>query len=207
MRRALILSVLTILTAGLMAAEDPKFTSTWKWMDAKSVSFAGSKVAALVITKDDSLRMSGEEALVRELNARGLQGVATFRIVPRPELEAAEKAKVWYDKAAVEGVVALRPVSSEKVKSYSSAVWTSAPYGSFWSYYPYGWSTLYIPASTREDTVVGVETLVFSVKQNQLLWAGMSETKNPKNLQQFVKDLVVEAVKEMQKQGLIAKKP
>jgi hypothetical protein len=35
----------------------------------------------------------------------------------------------------------------------------------------------------------------------------MSETKNPKNLQQFVKDLVVEAAKEMQKQGLIAKKP
>ena len=100
----------------------------------------------------------------------------------------------------------MRPVSSDKVKSYSSAVWTSAPYGSFWGYYPYGWSTLYIPASTREDTVVGVETLVFSVKQNQLLWAGMSETKNPKNLQQFVKDLVVEAVKEMQKEGLIAKK-
>ena len=207
MRRAVVLPILTILTASLLAVEDPKFTSTWKWMDAKSVSFAGSKVAALVIAKDDSLRVSGEEALVRELAARGLQPVATYRIIPKPEVQEAEKAKVWYDKAGVEGVVALRPVSSEKVKSYSSAVWTSAPYGSFWSYYPYGWSTLYIPASTREDTVVGVETLVFSVKQNQLLWAGMSETKNPKNLQQFVKDLVVEAVKEMQKQGLIKKKP
>ena len=207
MRRAVVLLVLSILTAGLLAAEDPKFTSTWKWMDAKSVSFAGSKIAALVITKDDSLRVSGEESLVRELAGRGLQAVATYRIIPRPELEDAEKAKVWYDKAAVEGVVALRPVGSEKVKSYSPAVWTSAPYGSFWGYYPYGWSTLYIPASTREDTVVGVETLVFSVKLNQLLWAGMSETKNPKNLQQFVKDLVVEAAKEMQKQGLIAKKP
>jgi hypothetical protein len=207
MRRVLVVPVVAILTAGLLAAEDPKFTSTWKWMDAKSVSFAGSKIAALVITKDESLRVSGEEALVRELAGRGLQAVATYRIIPRPELEDAEKAKVWYDKAAVEGVVALRPVGSEKVKSYSPAVWTSAPYGSFWGYYPYGWSTLYIPASTREDTVIGVETLVFSVKLNQLLWAGMSETKNPKNLQQFVKDLVVEAAKEMQKQGLIAKKP
>jgi hypothetical protein len=110
-RRAAAIVLVTATT--LLAAEDPKFTSTWKWMDAKSVTFAGSKVAALVITKDDSLRVSGEEALVRELAARGLQSVATYRIIPRPELEDADKAKVWYDKAAIEGVVALRPVGSD----------------------------------------------------------------------------------------------
>ena len=58
----------------------------------------------------------------------------------------------------------------------------------------------------REDTVVAVETLVFSVAKDTMLWAGRSESRNPKDLQALVKDLVKEGVKEMQKQGLIAKK-
>ena len=129
----------------------------------------------------------------------------TYRIVPKPELETADKAKVWYEKAGVEGVVAVRPVSSDKVRSYTSATWVGSSYSSFWSYYPYAWSGVYIPGSTREDTYVVVEALVFSVPLNKLLWAGASETKNPKQLQQFVKDLVVAATKEMQQEGLITK--
>ena len=62
------------------------------------------------------------------------------------------------------------------------------------------------PAPLREDTVVVVETLVFSVPLNQLVWAGVSETKNPKQLQTFVKDLVGAAAKEMEKQGFIAER-
>jgi hypothetical protein len=202
MRRLSPIAITVALASAIVLAADPKFTSTWKWMDAGTVSFAGKKVAALVISQDEPLRISGEEALVRELTARGLDMVATYRIVPRPELESADKAKVWYEKAGVEGVVALRPVSSDKVKSYTASVWTSASYGSLWGYYGYGWGAVYIPGSSREDTFVVVESLVFSVPRNQLLWAGVSETKNPKQLQQFVKDLVVATAKEMQKQGL-----
>ena len=205
MRRAfsVVLGIL-ILAASLIAA-DVKFTSTWKGKDAAGASFAGKKVAALVISQDESLRVAGEEALVRELTPRGLNMVATYRIVPKPELESADKARVWYEKAGVEGVVAVRPVSREKVQSYTAATWVGASYSSFWSYYPYAWSGVYIPSSTREDTYVTVEALVFSVPRNELLWAGVSETRNPKQLQQFVKDLVVAATKEMQREGLIKK--
>ena len=202
MRRVSPIAVTVVLSAAVLLAADPKFTSTWKWTEAGTVSFAGKKVAALVISQDEPLRISGEEALVRELTARGLDMVATYRIVPRPELETADKAKVWYEKAGVEGVVALRPVSSDKVTEYTPSTWVSSYYGSLWGYYGYGWGAVYIPGSSREETRVVVETLVFSVPQNQLVWAGVSETKNPKQLQQFVKDLVVATAKEMQKQGL-----
>ena len=43
------------------------------------------------------------------------------------------------------------------------------------------------------------------VARNQLMWAGVSETRNPKTLQRFVADLVKESVKELQKQGLARK--
>ena len=64
-------------------AAKTKFSSVWKSPDAATISFAGKKVAALVIDKDDSLRVAGEEALVRELNARGMNGVASYRMMPK----------------------------------------------------------------------------------------------------------------------------
>jgi hypothetical protein len=37
---------------------------------------------------------------------------------------------------------------------------------------------------------------------NQLVWASVTETKNPKELQPFISDLARVTIKEMQKQGL-----
>ena len=190
-----------VVAVSLLSAA-PTFTSTWRSPDAGSVSFAGKKVAALVIAQDDSLRMSGEEALVRELTALGLQSVATYRIAPKEELQIADRAKGWFEKANVDGVVAMRPVSKDKRTTYNPGTWVNPFYSTFWGYYGYGWGSLYIPGSVDRDTIVVVETTIYSVSRNQLLWAAVSETKNPKTLQRFVEDLVKESVKQLQKQGL-----
>ena len=191
----------TVAAVTLLSAA-PTFTSAWRSPDAGSVSFAGKKVAALVIAQDDSLRMAGEEALVRELTARRLQAVATYRIAPKEELQSAERAKGWFEKANVDGVVAMRPVSKDKRTTYNAGMWVSPYYSTFWGYYGYGWGSMYIPGSIERDTIVVVETTIYSVPRNQLLWAAVSETKNPKTLQRFVEDLVKESVKQLQKQGL-----
>ena len=188
--------------AGALVSADAKFTSAWRSSEAGTVSFAGKKLAALVISQDDSLRVPGEEALVRELTARGLQSVATYRIAPKEELQSADRARGWFEKANVEGVVALRPVAKDMRTTYNAGMWTNPNYASFWGYYGYGWSTTYIPGSIDRDTIVVVETTIYSVPRNQLLWAAVSETKNPSTIQRFVEDLVKQSVKELHKQGL-----
>jgi len=194
-----------LAVTGVVLAGAPEFKSVWKSPNAAQVSFAGKKVAALVISPDDSLRIAGEESLVRELAARGLQAVATYRIAPKEELQSADRARAWFERAGVEGVVALRPVSSEKRISYNDSLWLSPSYNTFWGYYGYGWSSAVVIGGVDRDTVVTVETLIFSVPQNQLMWAAVSETRNPKTLQKFIEDLVKESVKELQKQGLARK--
>jgi hypothetical protein len=192
---------LTLFAAAVLSAA-PDFKSVWKSPDAAQVSFAGKKVAALVITQDDSLRVAGEESLVRELTARGLQAVATYRMAPKEELQSAERARGWFERANVEGVIALRPVTSEKRISYNDSLWMSPAYSTFWGYYGYGYTSVVVIGGVDRDTVITVESLIFSVPQNKLVWAGVSETRNPKTLQKFVEDLVKESVKELQKQGL-----
>jgi hypothetical protein len=195
--RRLSIALFVIATAVVTAA--PAFVAVWKAPDVERLDFAGKKVAALVITDDQGLQMSGEEALSRELLARGVTGLASYRIVPREEMKSAERARGWFEKAGVEGVVALRPVSRQTETSYSPVVWSSGYYQSFWGYYGYGWSTVYVAPNTRETTTIVVETLVYDVTRDRLVWAATSETRDPKQLQAFITDLVNGVVGEMRK--------
>jgi hypothetical protein len=200
MKRIVLASCLAAMAAvTLSSAQD--FTSVWRSPSAAKVSFAGKKIAALLITQDDSLRMSGEEALVRELSARGMQAVATYRMAPKEELQSAERARGWFERANVDGVVALRPISSDKRISYNDSLWLSPSYNTFWGYYGYGWSSAVVIGGVDRDTVVTVESLIYSMAEDRLLWAGVSETRNPKTLQKFIENLVKESVKELQRQG------
>ena len=47
-----------------------------------------------------------------------------------------------------------------------------------------------------------LESTVYSVPRNQLLWAAATSSRNDGNLREFVEELVKETVEEMQKQGL-----
>jgi hypothetical protein len=195
-----------LLVPALALADGPKFTSTWKALEASTTSFSGKKVAALIISDDLDLRMAGEEALVRELAKLGLaQGVATYRIIPREELRDPGKAKGWYERAGVDGIVSMRLVSSDVRKTYTPSMWVSSSYSTLWGYYPYGWGSVYAVGGgrTSEETLAVIETLVFSVPQNKLLWAGVTETLNPRDAATAIGDIVDATVKEMTKQGLL----
>jgi hypothetical protein len=204
MSRVVVVTAAAMLSLSAALLAGPKFVSTWKAPEAAGTSFAGRKVAALIISDDQNLRVSGEEALVRELAGVGVpQGLASYRIVPREELRDPEKARGWYEKAGAEGVVAMRLVKADKRTTWSPSTWSAPYYSTLWGYYGYGWGAVYDPGVTRTDTVAVVETLIFSVPQNKLLWAGVTESTNPKDAGRIIKDIVTGTVKEMTKAGLI----
>ncbi len=200
-RRALVAALLLVALGGTVFAKT-KFKSVWRSPDAATMKVGGKKVAALVIDTEISLRMAGEEALANELTARGMQGVPAYRIVPKEELRDADKAKGWFERSGVEAVVVLRVVNDKQRVTYQPSTWSSPYYTSFWGYYGYGWGAVYDPGYVRDDRIVSLETLIYSVPKNTLMWAGMSETENPKSPGKTVEEVVKEAVKEMKKQGL-----
>ena len=205
MRRLLPTLLAVSLIAGATLGAKTKLISSWSAPVPAPVSFAGKKVVALVISDDLSLRMSGEEKLARELTGRGLQGVAAYRLIPKEELLNVDKARTWFQQASVEGVVAMRLVRAEKERTYVPGWWSAPSYGSFWGYYPYAWGNVYDPGYVREDMVVVIEILIYSVPTDKLLWAGMSETTNPKQAAQLIEDMADAVAKDMKKSGLVAR--
>jgi hypothetical protein len=45
--------------------------------------------------------------------------------------------------------------------------------------------------------------MVYSLRQNKLVWAGQSRTTNPRDVDAFVRKLAAATAKELQKQGLL----
>jgi hypothetical protein len=185
------------------------FNATWKNPEAQPVKLAGAKVAAVVVTPNESTRRVAEDVLVRELNARGAQGLASYSFISTENLKDKDRAKGDFQKAGVDGAVVMRVVSANQELSYSPGMaytpgmWGSPYYGSFWGYYGWGWGMAYDPGYLRTDTIVSVETTVYSLKQDKILWGGMSETMNPSKAEAFMKELADGVAKQMTKAGLL----
>ena len=181
-----------------------KFKSTWKPPDAAPANFQGQKVAALVMLEDEKTRRGVEDELAYALRSRGVVGVAAHSFVPPEETKDEERARARLDEAGVAGAVVLRSVNKATQLTEGASYWV-ANYHTFSGYYSYGWGGMYDPGYVTMDSLFMIETLIFDVKADKLLWAGLSVTKNPKRVDEFMKDLVSSAAKQLQKEGLVRK--
>lgn len=199
-------SIVVTLTACASSA----FVSSWQAPDATPLHVEGSRVAAVVMMREEGSRRAAEDALARELSARGAVGVPLYTLVgePRPENEAEVRAAL--EGTDVAGVVVMRPVDTRTEIVSTPAVYTGPRYSRFWGgYYAFGWGTpwqlgIVAAADVRTNTIVSVETLVYSLRQNKLVWGGQSTTTNPANVDRLVRDTARKVARELERRELIA---
>lgn len=180
------------------------FNSTWKAPDAKPVELSGQKVVAFVLTKNEASRRAAEDALAAAITKGGAQGVPSYSLVAANVAPDEAKARAQVEGAGATGVVVMRPVDSSK-EVVATSTYMGPTYGPYWGgYYGYGWGGAWGGGvDVRTNTIVTVETLVYSLSQNKLIWAGQSNTTNPSKVDAFVRELATAAQREMTKAGLL----
>jgi hypothetical protein len=155
-----------------------QFTSTWAAANAQPVSAAGMQIAAVVVSPSESVRRIGETALASEITRFGGIGVTSYKILPG-DPKNREAARRQLKAAGIDAVISMRVISHDQVVSYTPGYWTGSPWhSSLWGYWGYGWGSVYAPGYLETETLVGVETLLYSLDDDKLLWAGVSETFN-----------------------------
>lgn len=201
-------TLLLALLACISACATTTFTSTWKAPGAQPITPAGKTIAAVFVARDESRRRAGEDALAADLRARGANPIAAYTILPNEHRGDGETARQLLRQAGAQGVVVMRVVGRDQILSYTPGVGYAFPtyYYGFGPYWGYGWRTVYDPGYLTTDTVVSVETLVYSLQpQDKLLWASTSRTTNPSGLDALVNDVADATAKEMVKQGLLTR--
>ena len=190
---------LILASAMLSGCSSTKYESTWSNPSASPVTLSGQKVAAFFFGGTETTRRAAEDVLARELTARGAQGIPGHTLLPGPEPRDPQAARQMLEQAGVEGAVTMRILGRETETTYVP------PTSTFGGYWGGAWPAVYSPGYTRTDTQVSVETRVFSLPQDRLLWSGNSMTMNPTKVDAFVKELAAKAADEMQKSGVLKK--
>lgn len=203
LRTALIASLLCCL-AGCATTT---FTSTWKAPGAQAVSPAGKTIAAVFVARDESRRRAGEDVLAADLRARGANPIAAYTILPNDHRGDGEGARERLRQAGAQAVVAMRVVGRDQRITYTPGVGYAFPsyYYGFGPYWGYGWGAVYNPGYLQTDTLVSVETLVYSLQpEDKLVWASTSRTSNPRDLDTLINEVADATAKEMVRQGLLS---
>jgi len=196
-------ALLMLTLAG--CAGGTKLVNTWKEPDAAPLSVKqGDLVIAMVMSKEETTRRTGEDLLGEELRQRGLRPIPSFTLIPTDQVDDKEKAAAAIQDSGAVALVAMRPIAVNKQQTFVPPTYMGGPYGGWGPYYGYGWGAAYSPGYVVTDTIVRVETLVFDLKQNKLLWAGQSETTNPGELAQFMRELVKAVGADLRRKGVIA---
>lgn len=197
----------SLLIAGVLlaaCAATTTFTSTWKDPTARPVNPVGKTVAAVFVTPNEGQRRAAEDVMVSALNRHGAHGVASYTIIPSGRADS-NSAQQQLKAAGANGAVIMRVVGKDQQVTYTPGGPSPAYYGRVGGYWGHGWGAAYDPGYLRTDTIVSIETVVYSLEQDKLLWAGTSRTTNPDKLDSFINEVADAAAGEMAKQGVIVK--
>lgn len=192
-------------TESTTAAQTPKttFVSSWRSPTAQPLNVQGSKVAAVVIMADIASRRAAEDKLASEISARGAVGVPMYTLTEQANVEGEPVARDALDKADVKGLVVLHPSPVETEAAPQD--YTKAPYNTYWDgYYSYGFGSPW-DTQPKYQQFVSVETLIYSLKQNQLVWAGRSKTTNPSTLNNLITEVASATATQLSQNDLITK--
>jgi hypothetical protein len=205
MNSAKLLPLLVLLAA---CSSSDGFTSSWRAPDAEPLKLRGAKVAAVVMVQDDTLRRRGEDALAAEITARGAVGIPMYTLLGGGTPSNEAEARAACEKAGIAGIVVMKTTSVDREVEEKPVTYLEPIYRNYWDgYFDYGWGTSYAPvqAGTTFDikTTVSVETRVYSLRQNKLVWSAQGKTTNPKNIEAEVKKLSAATAASLERDGLL----
>lgn len=195
--------LVALITLAIFGCRSTSFQSTWKSARAQPLHLSGRKVVTLFVSRDPLLRRRAEDAMAREISARGVDGVPAYTFLSDREITDRDAARAKTESLGFAGAVVMRVVGSETVYTRRPVpIWIGPRYGRFWGgYWGWGWGMDY----TSVDRIVKVETLVYSLEQDELVWAGVSRTFSPGELDSFVAELAFAVSERMARDGLIAR--
>ena len=205
LRATAAIGCIALLASLLAGCGSTRFVSTWKEPTAGPGSLVGQKIATFVLSPQESVRRSAEELLANEISARGAAGVAGYTLLPGEQARDQEKAKQVLQDNDFGYALVLRAVDKEHEERYVPGETWHSPvvYRSWGGYWRYGWTAVHEPGYMTTDTVYTVETLLYSLEDEKLVWAGRSETTNPGDLETFISDYAAAVDDELRKSGLL----
>ena len=168
-------------------------TTTNVWRD-QTCQGTVKKILVMGISQREGIQRFFEDEFVRQLRNRGTDGIAGYSILPYDEKMdkdfIASKAK----ESGADTVLVARPISRKIERSY-----VPGSYSRWGSYYGYAYSPGYVVA----DEYVYIETNLYDVATENLIWTAQSETIMLATDQELIKSFIGTMIAQLASDRLI----
>jgi len=187
--------ILSIITT-ICSCTSTTLQSSWKAPGATYTKEQFKKVMVVALVKDETTRRVAEDKLASM--------DSTFRAsytILGPDQQNMDDADVkqFVARHGFDGVVTMQLLDVQKNINYVPGTYQGGYYGWYGMHY----NNFYTPGYYTEDASYIIETNIFSVKQDKLVWSGISSTVNPTSINRTVEEVWKAVVAKMKSDKFI----
>ena len=182
----------------LMACAARPTQVTTDWRDPAASRLRLQRTVAFFPGEDPQLRRQMEDRLASRLPG----GIASHTLVSDERLAAADTQAIRsaIAGAGVDGVLMVRLVSVESQSAGRTVPTTGSASEDLWAYLRRTPRAALMPG---RETMITMESRVYTVPDGKLVWTGHSASFNPLSLRELVNMHADGAIQELRRQGLL----
>ncbi len=207
MRNSLVrICALLMVMTGLLAGCS-KTNLVNSWHDEQYNGPPLTKVMVVAMLDKDINRRFFETSFVDKVIREGGNGVASFRYMENlAEFKDRPKLVAAVEKSGADAllIVSVKGVHEEDIHTQGYFSWQPMGYArGYHGYYSQAYTARYVPGRNLVNRVVQLESRVYAVEGEKLVWGGQTESFNPTSIKRAVNQLVDVIIDDMQDAGLI----
>jgi hypothetical protein len=196
----------------MSCSSSTKITGSWVNPEAKGKTTSNKSVFIASLSRNMEVRTKLETALANEAakhNIKAIKSTDYFTPDFYQTMPAKDQLLSQIKKTGADAILTVSLIKKESETRYvpGSAGYAPMPgfrwYGGFYSYYNYWYPYLYNPGYYTTDKTYFMETNLYDVNTEQLIWSAQSETVNPASIDAFAKEYPKKLVARMTQDGLL----
>ncbi len=178
--------ILSICSPLFTSCATTTITDTWK---DKAYQENAQNIVVIMVARTEHLRNMFEGRFVAELKARGNNAIQSHKIVTFEQLPDKELVKSKIKSTEADTVLISRLVDSKTIEAYQPGHIHGVPIGhSLWGTY---YKIVYFDYGYTGDTDVAyIETNLYDVKTEKLIWSARSKTERTEGEQQLINKFI-----------------
>jgi len=192
-------AVLTAAVALTGCYHATQMAATWHDPSARSLRF--QRPIMVFVTTSETLRRTFEDRMASKFP----NATPAYRVVATVDSTNGAQVRQQLSSMGYDGAVIMRVVDvTDKLTYVPGSYWYGGPYYSFAGYWGTAWGYPYDPGYVTENRIVSMETQIYTLANDKLVWAARSETTNPRSVNKLVDSVLRHVMEVLQKENLVA---
>jgi hypothetical protein len=192
-----------LLISIFFSCNTTKITSSWRDPDKKLYKGDWKKVLVVALLRNETNRRRTEDEMVKFLNGKGVTSYSYLDEKFNKNDETALRTKIKAD--GFDAAISMRLIDVEKEKIYTPENHYMYPiyYNDFSSYYNRNLVFFNTAGYYTVTKKFIIETVIYSIKDNKIIWSGITETYNPQGVEKLTDEIADVIHKKMLDEGFI----